>query len=294
VNQLKTILLFGVLSALFIGIGGAVAPEALGVFVAIAVVMNLGAYFFSDKLVLAMYRAREVSRAEAPDLHAMVEELAGAAGIPTPRVFLVPSPQPNAFATGRTPGRGVVAVTDGILDILDRRELRGVLAHEIAHIKNRDTLVSTVAAILASAVTTVANGLSFGAMFGGHHEDDEAHHGSWLGSLAMLIVAPIAATLIQLAISRSRELHADETGARISGDPDALASALIKLDRGARAIAPAHAEPGTANLFIVNPFGALDSFAGWFSTHPSTEERVARLQQLPRTRSTLRPAGRWS
>jgi heat shock protein HtpX len=290
-NQLKTILLFGVLSALFIGIGGAVAPDALGVFVVIALVMNLGAYFLSDKLVLAMYRAHEVSRPEAPDLHAMVEELSDAAGIPKPRVFIVPSPQPNAFATGRNPKHGVVAVTEGIIDMLDQRELRGVLAHEMAHIKNRDILVSTVAAILASAVTTVANVLSFGAMFGGHHDDE--HHGSVLGSLAMLIVAPIAATLIQLAISRSRELHADETGAKLSGDPTALASALIKLDHGARAISPAHAEPATANLFIVNPFGALDSIAGWFSTHPSTEERVARLRRMRTARSTLLPANRW-
>jgi len=290
-NQLKTILLFGALSALFIGIGGAIAPDALGVFVVLALVMNLGAYFFSDKLVLAMYRAQEVSRAEAPELHAMTEELSEAAGIPKPRVFIVPSPQPNAFATGRNPRRGVVAVTEGIMDMLDHRELRGVLAHEIAHIKNRDILVSTVAAILASAVTTVANALSFGAMFGGHH-DDEEHHGSLVGSLAMLIVAPIVATLIQLAISRSRELHADETGAQLSGDPDALASALIKLDRGARVIAPEHAEPATANLFIVNPFGSLDSIAGWFSTHPSTEERVARLRQLPFARSTRWPVSR--
>jgi heat shock protein HtpX len=290
-NQLKTILLFGVLSALLIGIGGAIAPDALGVFVVIALVMNLGAYFFSDKIVLAMYRGREVSRAQAPQLHAMVEELAAAAEIPKPRVFLIPSPQPNAFATGRNPAHGIVAVTDGIMDLLDRRELRGVLAHEIAHIKNRDILVSTVAAILASAVTTVANALSFGAMFGGQYDDE--HHDSVLGSLAMLIVAPIAATLIQLAISRSRELQADQTGARLSGDPSALASALVKLDRGARAIAPAHAEPATANLFIVNPFGALESIAGWFSTHPSTEERVARLRRMTVTRSALRPAGNW-
>jgi heat shock protein HtpX len=291
-NQLKTILLFGVLSALFIGIGGAVAPDALGAFVVIALAMNLGAYFFSDKLVLAMYRAQEVSPAEAPGLHATIQELSEAAGIPKPRVFIVPSPQPNAFATGRNPEHGVVAVTEGIMNMLDPRELRGVLAHELAHIKNRDILVSTVAAILASAVTTVANVLSFGAIFGGHQDDDE-HQGSALGSIAMLIVAPIVATLIQLAISRSRELHADETGAQLSGDPDALASALIKLDRGARSIAPAHAEPATANLFIVNPFGALDSIAGWFSTHPSTEERVARLRKMLRPRSTLRPARRW-
>ena len=285
-NQLKTILLFGVLSALFIGIGGAVAPDMLGVFVVLALVMNLGAYFFSDKIVLAMYRAREVPVAEAPGLHAMIEELAANARIPKPRVFVIPGAQPNAFATGRNPKRGIVAVTEGIVELLDDRELRGVLAHEIAHIKNRDILVSTIAAILASAVTTVANVLSFGAMFG--HHDEEDHGGSLLGSLAMIIIAPIAATLIQLAISRARELHADATGADLSGDPDALASALLKLERGAQTIAPAHAEPATANLFIVNPFGALESIAGWFSTHPSTAERVARLRQMRGPRAALR------
>lgn len=276
-NQLKTILLFGVLSALLIGIGGAIAPDLLGVFVVLALVMNLGAYFFLDRVVLAMYRGREVGPAEAPQLHAIVEELAERARIPKPRVFVIPSRQPNAFATGRNPAHGVVAVTEGIMDILDRRELRGVLAHELAHIKNRDILVSTVAAILASAITTIANVLSFGAMFGGR---DQEGHGSALGGLAMLIIAPIAATLIQLAISRSRELGADETGAHLAGDPAALASALLKLDHAARVIPPAHAEPATANLFIVNPFGALESMARWFSTHPSTEDRVARLYRM--------------
>jgi heat shock protein HtpX len=222
-------------------------------------------------------------------LHALVDELAATAKIPKPRVFIVPSPQPNAFATGRNPKHAVVAVTDGILDILDQRELRAVLAHELAHVKNRDVLVSTVAAILASAITSIAQVLSFGAMFG---RGDGERGGSILGSLAMLIVAPLAATLIQLAISRSRELHADETGAALARDPDGLAMALVKLDRAAHAIPPAHAEPATANLFIVNPFGSLESVARWFSTHPSTEERVARLRQLKATHPTLRPAFR--
>jgi heat shock protein HtpX len=274
-NQLKTILLFGVLSALLLAIGGAVAPQYLGVFVAIAIAMNLGAYFFSHKLVLAMYRAQEVSPLEAPELHAIVRDLAARADLPMPRLFLIPSPQPNAFATGRNPKHGVVAVTEGLLHLLDRRETRGVLAHELAHIKNRDILISTVAAILASAITTVANVLSFGAMFG--HDDEDG--GSPIGGLLMLIFAPLAAMLIQLAISRSREFHADETGARIAGDPDGLASALIRLEQGAHAM-PIAASPGTASMFIVNPFGALERVSRWFSTHPSIEERIARLREL--------------
>ncbi|MDX2090694.1 MAG: zinc metalloprotease HtpX [Kofleriaceae bacterium] len=284
-NQLKTILLFGVLSALLLAIGGAVAPQHLGVFVVVAVVMNVGAYFFSDQIVLAMHHAREVSEREAPGLHATVAELAARAGIPMPRVFVVPGDQPNAFATGRNPRHGVVAVTEGLLHALDRREVRGVLAHEIAHIKNRDILISTIAAILASAIATVANVLSFGAMFG-HSGDEEDQGSGLLGGFVMLIVAPLAATLVQLAISRSRELRADEVGAQISGDPEALASALERLDYTAR-IAPAHVSPGTASLFIVNPFGALETMTRWFSTHPPVEERVARLRGMTARRRML-------
>jgi heat shock protein HtpX len=277
-SQLKTILLFGVLSALFIGVGGAFAPQHLAVFVGIAAVLNLGAYFFSDRIVLAMYRARQVSPSEAPDLHAMVGELAAGAGLPMPRIYLVPDRQPNAFATGRSPRHGVIAVTEGLLELLDGRELRGVLAHELSHIKNRDVLVATVAAILASAISTVANVLSFGAMFGAHSDEDGP---SPLATLAMVIVAPLAALLIQLAISRSREFHADETGARISRDPEALARALLKLHGAAHVVAPEHPHPGTASLFIVNPFEGLQRVSRWFSTHPSVEERVARLRALP-------------
>lgn len=277
-NQLKTILLFGVLSALFVGLGAAFAPGYLAVFVAIAAAINLGAYFFSDKIVLAMYRAQEVGEHEAPMLHATVRELAELAELPMPRVFIVPDPQPNAFATGRNPRHGVVAVTAGMLELLDPRELRGVLAHEISHIKNRDILVSTVAAILASAISTVANALSFGTMFGAHSDDDRP---SPLGSLAMILVAPFAALLVQLAISRSREFHADETGARISGDPEALARALLKLHGAAHVIPTEQARPGTASLFIVNPFEGLERVTRWFSTHPPVEERVERLRAQP-------------
>ncbi|MDB4958469.1 MAG: protease [Myxococcales bacterium] len=273
-NQLKTILLFGILSALLIGIGGTLAPDSLMVFVAIALVMNVGAYFFSDKIVLATYRAREVSEEEAPELYEIVGELARAAKIPQPRVFVIPEAQPNAFATGRNPQHAVVAVTEGLMTMLDRREIRGVLAHEIGHVKNRDILISTVAAVIASAITTIAQVLSFGAMFGGRSEDRNP-----LTGLVGIIVGPIAATLIQLAISRSRELEADETGAKLAADPDGLISALLKLDQAAKRIAPEHASPGTANLFIVNPFGARE-FSRYLSTHPPIEERIERLREL--------------
>ncbi|MBL9014005.1 MAG: zinc metalloprotease HtpX [Myxococcales bacterium] len=276
-NQLKTILLFGVLSALLIGIGGAVAPRFLGLFVVLAAAMNLAAYFFSDKLVLRMYGARELAPGEAPELHAMVQGLSDRAGIPMPRLYLVGGAQPNAFATGRNPAHGAVAVTEGLLEALDAREVRGVLAHEIAHIANRDILVSTVAAILASAIASIANVLSFSWMFGGHAEDEDG--GNPLAGLVMILFAPLAATLVQLAISRSRELRADEVGARIAGDPEGLARALERLDATAKRL-PAHVSPGTASLFIVNPFGALDSVARWFSTHPPIGERVARLRAM--------------
>lgn len=284
-NQLKTVLLFGVLAALLVGIGGALAPSYLGVFVVLALVMNVGAYFFSDKLVLRMYGARPLDRREAPELHAIVDGLATAAAIPTPRLYVVPGEQPNAFATGRNPAHGVVAVTEGIVRVLDQRELRGVLAHELAHIKNRDVLISTVAAIFASVITSIANVLSFGAMFGHHGDEDEGPGGGVLGGLLMLIVAPLAATLVQLAISRSREFAADESGAQLAGDPEGLARALEKLHHAARVLPPAHVEPATANLFIVHPFGALDTMTRWLSTHPSLEERVRRLR-------TMQPADR--
>lgn len=278
-NQLKTIVLLGSLSALVIGLGAAISPGSLYLFAAIALAMNLGAYFFSDKLVLRMAHAQPVDRAELPWLYELVEDLAQRAGIPTPRIYLIAEEQPNAFATGRNPMHGVVAVTHGLLQLLDRRELRGVIAHELAHIKNRDILLSSIAAAGASLITWVANALSFGAMFGGSEDDDG--EGSPAGGLLMAFVAPIAATLIQLGISRAREYHADETGARLCGDPEALASALLKLERGAQ-LSPAAAAPATASLFIVNPFGGLKTAASWFSTHPRTRERVERLLALAR------------
>jgi heat shock protein HtpX len=281
-NHLKTIALLGALSTLVVGFGALVAPGQLALFGVLALAMNLGAYFFSDRLVLRMHHAREVTPAEAPELHAMVDELATRAQLPRPRVFIMPDEQPNAFATGRNPEKGVVAVTEGLLRLLDKRELRGVLAHELAHIKNRDILLSSIAAAAASLITWVAQALSFGSLFGGSNADDE-EEGSPAGGFLMMLVAPIAATLIQMGISRAREYGADETGARISGDPEALARALVKLERGATLV-PAQASPATASLFIVNPFGALQTVSKWFSTHPETQERVRRLLYLANER----------
>jgi len=281
-NQLKTVVLLGALSALLVGFGASVGPGALWAFTALALAMNLFAYFFSDRLVLRMNGARQLSPAEAPRLHAMVADLAARAGIPTPRLFLIDDPAANAFATGRNPEKAVVAVTRGITELLDERELRGVLAHEIAHVKNRDILVASVAAGLAAAVSSLANVLAFTGLFGGR--DDEE---SPAGGLLFMLVAPLAATLVQLGVSRSREFMADETGARLTGDPMALASALARLQRSAEAV-PAAAAPATASLFIVNPFGAaLAGVARLFSTHPPAEERIRRLEALSRE---VRPA----
>jgi heat shock protein HtpX len=281
-NQLKTVLLLGALSSLLVGMGALVAPSYLYLFGALAVLMNLGAYFFSDRIVLRMHHASEVGPGDAPEIHAIVDELSMRAGIPKPRVFVIPEEQPNAFATGRNPKHAVVAVTQGIVRLLDRRELRGVLAHEIAHIKNRDILVSSLAATAASLISWVANALSFAAFFGHASNDSDSESSSPAQGILVALVAPIAATLIQLGISRSREYMADATGARLSGDPEALASALMKLEHGKEMIPVANPTPATASLFIVNPFGAMERVAGWFSTHPSTAERVRRLHQMAR------------
>jgi heat shock protein HtpX len=278
-NQIKTILLLGVLSVVLLGIGAALGKGFLLGALVLSLAMNVGAYFFSDKLVLRMHGAQEVSPQQAPGLHRMVEELSRRAGLPKPRVFLMPEAQPNAFATGRDPEHGVVAVTTGLLQMLDEREVRGVLAHELAHIKNRDILVSTIAAAVASAVTYLAHAVGlFGSMFMGRDED-EGEGLSPLQTLALALVAPLAATVIQLGISRSREYLADETGAEISGDPEALARALAKLESGV-AMLPVEGRPATASLFIVSPFAGMQSILSLFSTHPRTEERVRRLLEL--------------
>ena len=276
-NQLKTVLLLGVLSAALIAVGGLVSPGALGLFLVLAIAMNVGAYLWSDRLVLRMHGAREVSPAESPRLHAIVGELCGLAGLPRPRVCLIEDVHANAFATGRGPKRAAVAVTTGLLQILDDRELRGVLAHELAHVKNRDILVGTVAATLAAVITHAAQALGFASMFGGNRDEE----GSGAGGLAFMFLAPIGAMLVQMGISRSREFLADGAGARMSGDPLALASALEKLQASAEVVPPEAPVPATASLFIVSPFGGVGpAVMRWFSTHPPAEERIQRLRAL--------------
>ncbi len=276
-NQLKTIVLLGVLSAILVAVGGSLGPQWLWGATALAFAMNLFAYFFSDRLVLRMSGAREVTPAEAPALHRMVDELSAAAGIPKPRVCLIDQPYANAFATGRNPQRAAVAVTTGLLSILDERELRGVLAHELGHVVNRDILVATVAAGLAAAVGNLAHVVAFSGLLG---QRDEEEQGSGAGGLLFLFLGPIAATLVQLGISRSREYLADETGARLSGDPLSLASALEKLEAAAGIVPAAQAEPAAASLFIVNPFGRVGGLVGLFSTHPPAQERIRRLREM--------------
>lgn len=288
VNQLKTVLLLGILTGLFLAIGHLVAGKQ-GMIIAffVALAMNFFSYFFSDKIALAMYGAKEISYEEAPWLHQMVEDLARKAGIPKPKVYLAPIHVPNAFATGRSPDHAVVAVTSGILQILNKDELRGVLAHEIGHIKNRDILISSIAATIGGAISMLANMLYYSSLFGGNNEENNNNPiASIIGSVVLFIVAPLAATLIQMAISRSREFIADETGAKISGCPLCLANALRKLEEIAKnpnlqQVAAAEVNPGTAHMMIVNPLKA-DTIMKLFSTHPPTEERVRRLEELAR------------
>jgi heat shock protein HtpX len=274
-NQTKTIVLLGSLSALLVGFGSLLGPGWMTTFGVLAVVLNVGSYFFSDRLVLRMHGARPLAPAQAPRLFETVGDLSARAGIPMPRLFLVDDPHANAFATGRNPEHGVVAVTTGLLERLSFRELRGVLAHEIGHIRNRDILVSSVAAAMAGAITYAANALQWTTLLGGGSSDDE-EGGSPAGGL---LVAPLAASLVQMGISRSREFMADELGARISGDPGALADALERLEASA-AVVPGIPEPATASLFIVNPFAGAAGLLRLFSTHPPTAERVRRLREM--------------
>jgi heat shock protein HtpX len=279
-NVLRTTVLLAALTALFLVIGGAIGGNQ-GLFVAFvfALLMNFASYWFSDKIVLSIYGAREVSLNEAPDLYRLVQRLAQRAGIPMPRVYIIPSDAPNAFATGRNPQHGAVAVTEGILRTLDTDELAGVLAHELGHIRNRDTLIMTVAATLAGAITMLAHMAQWGAIFGfGRRDEDDSGGGGMLSLLFMAILAPIAATLIQLAISRSREYFADSTGAAVAGSPSGLARALEKLHYASQRL-PMDANPATAHLFIVNPLTG-GSLMNLFSTHPPIEERIRRLRRM--------------
>lgn len=281
-SQIKTFFLLVLLTGLVLFLGRAMGGNTgLIVAGALALVMNLGGYWYSDKIVLASYRARELGVSEAPGLHQMVEELAKAAGIPKPRIYLVPESAPNAFATGRNPEHAVVAVTDGLLRLMSPEELRGVVAHEMGHILNRDILVQSLAGVLAGVVMFAANMLQWGAIFGmGRSSDNENSGGGVAGSLLIALLAPIAASLIQFAISRSREFLADATAARLTGAPEGLASALLKLTEYAKRAPMQNGGPATSHLFIVNPFAG--GIAGLFSTHPPVEERVRRLRELSR------------
>ena len=279
-NVLRTTVLLAALTALLLVIGGAIGGNQ-GLFIAFvfALLMNFASYWFSDKIVLSMYGAREVGLNEAPELYRLVQRLAQRAGVPMPRVYIIPSDAPNAFATGRNPEHGALAVTEGILRMLDTDELAGVLSHELGHIRNRDTLIMTVAATLAGTITMLAHMAQWGAIFGfGRRDDEDSGGGGMLGLLAMAILAPIAATLIQLAISRAREYFADSTGAAIAGAPSGLARALEKLHYASQRL-PMDANPATAHLFIVNPLTG-GTLVNLFSTHPPIEERIRRLRRM--------------
>jgi len=276
-NKIKTFLLLAGLTVFLVFMGKIIGGRN-GMYIAfiLALAMNFFSYWFSDKIVLRMYGAQEVSPAEAPELHRMVEELSREANIPKPKVYIIPDDSPNAFATGRNPEHAAVAATEGILRLLTPTELKGVLAHEMGHVRNRDILIQTVAATMAGAIMILADMARFAAIFGGGRDDNEGP--GILGIIVMSIIAPIAAMLIQMAISRSREYLADETGAHLAHNPESLARALEKLSLGVERV-PMNASPATAHMFIVNPLtgGAIMNL---FSTHPPIAERVARLRAM--------------
>ncbi len=279
-NTAKTAVLMVGLTVLLVMAGGALGGRTwmIGAF-AIAVAMNGFSYWFSDKIVLKMYKAQEVTEKEAPEFYRVVRDLAARAELPMPKVYLIPSDGPNAFATGRNPHHAAVAATRGILKILNREELAGVMAHELAHVKNRDILIGTIAAAIAGAISMLATMAQFAMIFGGFGGDRRDDRGGGIiGMLAVMILAPIAAMLIQMAISRSREYQADATGAKICGNPLWLASALKKLDMASKRI-PLDANPATAHMFIVNPLRG-GGMASLFSTHPPMDDRIARLEKL--------------
>jgi heat shock protein HtpX len=293
-SYLRTAILLAGLTALFMAVGyliGGWSGAAIALFIAAA--MNLFAYWNADRLVLSMHGAREVDEHTAPEFVRIVAELAGRASLPMPRVYLMDNPQPNAFATGRNPSHAAVAATTGLLNMLSREEVAGVISHELAHIKNRDTLLMTVTATIAGAISMLAQ---FGMFFGGGQRDGGGNSGLGLiGTLLMIVLAPLAAMLVQMAISRTREYAADHMGARISRDPESLASALAKIDAAAHEIenVPAEQHPATAHLFIINPLSG-ERMDNLFSTHPSTENRIAALEQIAAQMGVARSAwGRW-
>jgi heat shock protein HtpX len=275
-NTMKTIVLMVFLTVFFIFVGSLIGgKQGATLALILALGMNFFAYFFSHKIVLAMYGAKEVTEAEAPELYRIVRRLAQRAGLPMPKVYIIQSEQPNAFATGRSPKHGVVAVTTGIMRILSREELEGVIGHELAHIKHRDILISTIAATIAGAISYLAQMAMWASIFGRSDDEDSGHP---IVSLLMMIIAPTIAMIIQLAISRAREYSADEGGAKIAGNPLYLANALRKLHYASQAI-PMEANPGTAHLFIVNPLSGR-SLIKLLSTHPPIEERIERLEAM--------------
>lgn len=277
-NTFKVFFLMGLLSVILVMIGGAVGgSNGATLFFLISLGMNFFSYYFSDKIAIKMTGSQPVSKEEAPELYSIVGRLTERAGLPMPRLYITPSTQPNAFATGRNPEHAAVAVTKGILQILNRSELEGVLSHELAHIKNRDVLLGTIAAAFAGAIAMIANIIKWGAIFGMGRDDNEGG-GNFLGAIALAIIAPIAAMIIQMSISRSREYLADDTGARIAGNSGGLANALLKLESAARRI-PMQVNPAASHLFIVNPLSGA-SVARLFSTHPPIDERVKRLSSM--------------
>jgi heat shock protein HtpX len=279
-NYAKTALLLAAMTAIFMGVGFMIGGQT-GMMIAlvVAIAMNFFSYWNSDKLVLSMNHAVEVNESQAPELFAMVRELARRAELPMPKVYLIQEDQPNAFATGRNPENAAVAATTGLLNLLSREEVAGVMAHELAHVKNRDTLIMTITATIAGAISMLAN---FAFFFGGNRDNNNSF--GWIGMLVTMIVAPLAAMLVQMAVSRTREYAADRLGAEISGNPMSLASALAKLQSGAQRLQnePAEANPAMAHMFIVNPLSGarMDNL---FSTHPATENRIAALRQLAGT-----------
>jgi heat shock protein HtpX len=278
-NMVKTTLFLGLLTGLFIAVGGLLGGRS-GMMMAFvfALIMNFVSYWFSDKIVLKMYSAQPLGESEAPVVHRIVRSLATRAGIPMPKLYLIPSEAPNAFATGRNPQHAAVAVTHGIMRIMDERELEGVLAHELSHVLNRDILISTIAATAAGAISMLANMAQWGLMFGGSRHDDEGRGTNPIALILTVILAPLAAMVIQMAVSRSREYQADASGAQLTRNPNGLASALAKLGQATKMV-PMDANPATAHLFIVNPLSGR-ALSNLFATHPPLEERIARLRAM--------------
>jgi heat shock protein HtpX len=274
INNFKTVILLGLMTGIVLFLGSLWGPQGVTIALAFCVLMNFGSYFFSDRIALAMHRAKPLSREEAPRLYSILDFLCSRSGLPMPKVYIIQSESPNAFATGRNPQHASVAITEGALRLLDDQELQGVLAHELSHIKNRDILISSVAATIAGVIMWISHMARFAMIFGGSRDREEG--GGLLGSLVTILVAPIAALMIQMWISRTREYEADQSGAAMVGHPHGLASALQKLENYSKRL-PMEASPSTAHMFIVHPFsgGGITSL---FSTHPPIQKRIARLR----------------